>query len=605
MIHRPAPLRLADRADLSDWAQRLIQPAAGLIEAGSARLDLGVWAADYDAVAAEMEAFVRPLWGLAPLLAGGGDFAEADTFCQGIAAGTDPAHPDYWGDVGPSDQRMVEMAGIAMAWLLAPDRFWVPLGPDAQHRAAEWMRQINDQPPSDNNWLFFRVLVNLALANLGQDWSRPAVDDALRRIDEFHLGDGWYRDGDRHQIDYYTPMAFHFYGLIFAQLGGHLFPEHGQRYRARARNFAQSFQFFFDRDGSAIPFGRSMTYRMAQSAFWAACAFANEEVLPWPQIKGLLLRNLRWWARQPICDRSGVLTVGYAYPNPLMGEGYNGPGAPYWALKPLLVLALGADHPFWQADEEPAEALRDGTVICRGAGFQVQRVQGRASLLTGGQDARQFRGAEPKYGGFAYASGFGFSVPSDATAPERRDMVAMESGLAISRDGRSWLRRGRIRESGVRDGMIWGRWSPDDRLDVQTWSLFSEKGWHLRLHVLHSADPLSVLETGFAINAMGGTAPQIDRDDGRVCLIGDGTASALVDPDGTRAAGYVKAAPNTNILHPRTIIPELTGDLSAGKHVLVTAVFGGATSDGQPGDLASPPMTPPFRDVLNRVRAPA
>lgn len=68
---------------------------------------------------------------------GGGGFTcpGAAAFVTGIAAGTDPDHPDYWGSVGPSDQRMVEMAGIAMAWLLAPDTFWAPLGQEAQRRA--------------------------------------------------------------------------------------------------------------------------------------------------------------------------------------------------------------------------------------------------------------------------------------------------------------------------------------------------------------------------------------------------------------------------------------------------------------------------------------
>ena len=83
-----------------------------------------------------MESFTRPLWGLAPLAAGGGAFEGLDLVLSGLDHGTNPDHPDYWGDVGRHDQRMVEMAGLSQALLLAPETFWTPL-PDAVTRAAE------------------------------------------------------------------------------------------------------------------------------------------------------------------------------------------------------------------------------------------------------------------------------------------------------------------------------------------------------------------------------------------------------------------------------------------------------------------------------------
>lgn len=47
----------------------------------------------------------------------------------------------------------------------------------------------------------------------------------------------------------------------------------------------------------------------------------------------MILRHLRWWQKQPIFDRDGILTLGFAYPNLAMCEDYNSPGSPYWALK--------------------------------------------------------------------------------------------------------------------------------------------------------------------------------------------------------------------------------------------------------------------------------
>lgn len=73
--------------------------------------------------------------------------------------------------------------------------------------------------------------------------------------------------------------------------------------------------------GAAIPFGRSLTYRFACGGFYAALALANVTHLPGPvgepgQIKGFLLRHLRWWARnsEDIFHVDGTLNIGWLYP---------------------------------------------------------------------------------------------------------------------------------------------------------------------------------------------------------------------------------------------------------------------------------------------------
>ena len=76
--------------------------------------------------------------------------------------------------------------------------------------------------------------------------------------------------------------------------------------------------------GRAIPFGRSLTYRFAMSSFWGAVAFADLELpapLTWGVVRGLQLRNVRWWAQQAgAYNADGTLTIGYVYPNQSMTE---------------------------------------------------------------------------------------------------------------------------------------------------------------------------------------------------------------------------------------------------------------------------------------------
>lgn len=93
--------------------------------------------------------------------------------------------------------------------------------------------------------------------------------------------------------------------------------------------------------GRAIPFGRSLTYRFAMSSFWGGVAFADLELpapLTWGVVKGLLLRNIRYWAKQAGAYNSdGTLTIGYCYPNQAMTE----------------VRSILIEYELYSADSEP------------------------------------------------------------------------------------------------------------------------------------------------------------------------------------------------------------------------------------------------------------
>lgn len=140
-------------------------------------------------------------------------------------------------------------------------------------------------------------------------------------------------------------------------------PVRSALFKARAKEFAGTFIYWFDDEGKALPFGRSMTYRFAQAAFWSMSAMLELDVLPPGVLKGLIGRHMEQWLRQPIYDNGGVLSIGYAYPNLNMSEGYNASGSPYWAFKTFALLALPAEHEFWKVKSEPLPKLEKQMVI--------------------------------------------------------------------------------------------------------------------------------------------------------------------------------------------------------------------------------------------------
>ncbi len=366
--------------------------------------------------------------------------------------------------------------------------------------------------------------------------------------------------------DYYIPFAMHFYSLIYAKLMGDEDPERATLFRDRATIFAKDFLHWFTADGAALPFGRSLTYRFAQGAFWGALAFADVEALPWGEIKGLYLRHLRHWFGKPIFTSDGLLSIGYDYPNLLMSEYYNGPGSPYWAMKAFLPLAIPADHPFWMAKELPFPKV--GTLSVQKPSLMSiahSENHGHLVALASGQwCALDFGHNTEKYSKFAYSTHFGFSVSREATGLGKG---AYDSMLALSDGEDHWRVRRKCESAEVVGDTIVSRWKPWPDVEITT-ELANRYPWHIRTHTIKTGRALETAEGAFASAFEEGLEP-LEKTDG--ILYG---GSGILNLEGDRDAVLIEPLPNTNLINPRTAIPMLTGRLEPGEYRLVCAVLG-------------------------------
>ncbi|GHA32235.1 hypothetical protein GCM10007989_30380 [Devosia pacifica] len=573
---------LKTRADVEKALHDLFNPLLPYFSEGNARVRLSGTAAHFDRIAADVEGFARPLWGLTPLGAGGGSFDHWDKYREGLANGMDPDHPEYWGEVRHTDQRMVEMAAIGFTLKMLPQHVWEPQSDRAKANIARYLTDLRQYDYAPNNWKFFRILVDLGLEECGVDFDRSLTEKYLEELDGFYLGDGWYRDGNVRRIDHYIPFAMHFYGLIYAKLAK---PgdKRAEAYRERAREFAKDIRHWFDEDGGTLAFGRSLTYRFACGGIWGALAFADIDVLPWGEIKGQFMRHLRWWSNLPIADRDGVLSVGYGYPNLLMSENYNSAGSPYWALKAFLPLALPEDHPFWQAEETPAERP-SGAVALKHPGMVMQHTKGNVVALSSGQQNYQMRHGAEKYAKFVYSSRYGFSVESDERAYRAG---AFDGMLGLSDDGRHY----RVRESNetalIAGDNLYAKWKPWADVTVETW-LIPAGDWHIRVHRIDTPRPLHGTEGGFAILRADLNADRCEEGEGVAEAHGETDVSRIRDLAGKRKGRAQRTLPNTNLIVSKAIVPQLTGEIEPGTTVLMTA----ATAVPAGADLADPPQAP-------------
>ncbi|TNM63833.1 DUF2264 domain-containing protein [Aliirhizobium smilacinae] len=605
MIYDPAranPLHgnpLKTRDDIAKAVMDLFKPLLPYFSEGGARVRLSATGAHFDRAAADLEGFARPLWGIVPLAAGGYDFPHWELYRRGLANGTDPSHPEYWGDVSRTDQRQVELAAIGFAIAMVPQFIWDPLSEAQKATIAAYLISARDKEFVDNNWKFFRVLIDLGLTRAGIDFDRALTEQYLDEVEAFRLGEGWYRDGPVKRADHYVPFALHFYALIYSVIAKDD-TKRASAYRERANVFATDIRHWFGPDGAALAFGRSQTYRFACGGIWGALAFAGVEALPWSEIKGYYMRHIRWWSDLPIAERDGVLSIGYGYPNLMMSESYNSAGSPYWALKFFLPLALPADHPFWAAEESPAPSFAD-PVPLKEAGMVAMHTPGNVVILSSGQQHDKMLGANEKYSKFVYSTRYAFNIELN----DRHFAAASFDGmLGLSDDGVHFRMRETLEEALIAGDKLYSRWKPWDDVTVETW-LVPANPWHIRLHRITTPRPLQTSEGGFAIPRADFNADLAEQGEGSAIWRGQTDTSAIFDlsPVFRRSGQAISAIANSNLIHAKTLVPQLRGEIAVGTTLLATAVVALAKADPSTELLQNPPKCPDIGELEQLFRS--
>lgn len=562
-------MRLESKQDFRNWMHKILDPLKPLYSEGGARLRLGDSGVTYPQVSIEMEAFSRPLWALVPFWAGGGEDPEfEDIYVRGLSGGTDPFGGEYWGGFTDYDQRFVEMAAIASGILFAPEKVWEPLSREAKGNLAQWLYGINEYIIPDCNWQFFMILVNAALRKQGCRFSQEKLDSGLEKIESYYLGDGWYRDGGSAQKDYYISFAMHYYGLLYAAAMEKEEPERCLRFKERAEIFARDFIYWFDENGAALPYGRSLAYRFGEAAFWSAYVFAGLKDIPAGVVKGILARHLSWWDQQKICDRDGVLTIGYTYPNLIMAERYNAPGSPYWGMKSLLCLALPDNHEFWRAKAEPLPGLKTVKML-KQADMLVHRMGKDVMAYPAGVCEKYGHGHVPeKYSKFVYSTRFGFSVARSQIVLHEN---APDSALAFVIDGDDYVFVRKVSLSfEVRPDRVISMWQPFPGIMVTSTVIPEDEG-HRRVHEIESAYGCTVYDCGFSVEKF--TEGYEQKAEGAGAFVRFKDMGCEVRGNGPKAKGVViEADPNTNVLYPNGSIPAVAYRVEKGEKVTVETV---------------------------------
>jgi len=269
----------------------------------------------------------------------------------------DPASPDYllW---RRESQPLVDAAFIAHSFLRAPKALWEPLDAKTKQRYIEEFTNLRRVKPSYSNWLLFAGIIEAFLLSIGENFDPMRIDLAIKKTNEWYVGDGWYSDGVNFHFDYYNsyviqPMLTDILD-VWTKTGKARREEYDLALK-RMQRYADFMERLISPEGTFPAFGRSVTYRMG--AFQPLAQVALLEKLPEGttngQVRAALTAVMKKVFSMPgTFSSTGWLQLGFAGHQPNIADSYSNNGSMYLTSLVFLPLGLAENHDFWTAKPE-------------------------------------------------------------------------------------------------------------------------------------------------------------------------------------------------------------------------------------------------------------
>ena len=369
--NKPAAQPANDRAYMAGLLQRMTEPVLSAMARGELvkkfELEVSPTWDGRDKRVSYFECFARLIAGAAPWLALPDDGTPEgatrkrllDMARQSYVNSVDPASPDRLMWEGPG-QVLVDSAYYTNALMRAPQALWEPLDATTKRRIVDHIKSLRRIEPPYINWMLFAAMNEAWLMSIGEAYDPMRMNVAIRKVNEWYVGDGWIKDGETFHFDYYGSYVMHPMLCeileVLEQHKGSFWNGKPDEMRAlafkRMQRFSEHLERFVSPEGTFPMFGRSLTYRTA--AFQPLALLALRKQLPAKLSEGQVRSAMRAvheriFSAPSNFTRGGFLTIGFVGAQPELGDWYSNNGSMYITSASFLPLGLPATDSYWTA----------------------------------------------------------------------------------------------------------------------------------------------------------------------------------------------------------------------------------------------------------------
>lgn len=307
-----------------------------------------------------MEAIGRTMAGIAPWLALPDDETKEGALrkqlrtdlLRGLPRCVDPNSPDYL-NFRTEHQPIVDAAFMAHGFLRAPKALWEPLDEVTKKRFVEEFMSLRDRKAGFTNWLLFSGIIETFLMFIGEKYDPVRIDIALKKVQEWYVGDGWYSDGPHFCMDYYNSFVIHPMLVDIQKVTSEKKFSDKKDYETAVKRMVRYSEFLerlISPEGTYPAFGRSITYRTAVFQALAQTVLMEqlpEHITPAQVRCGLTKVMQNMFDKNQNFDKNNWLVLGFNGSQQMIADTYTSTGSLYMTTMSFLPLGLPATNRFW------------------------------------------------------------------------------------------------------------------------------------------------------------------------------------------------------------------------------------------------------------------
>lgn len=261
----------------------------------------------------------------------------------------------------------MDAAYLAESFLRGYDSLWLPLDEITKQRYIKEFTGLRRINPLYTNWLLFTATIETFLEKAAHSGDHYRINSALRKINEWYVGDGWYSDGVDFCFDYYNSFVIqpmYVECLTLLTENGKYGDYAGCQYDlawTRLQRYGTILERLISPEGTFPVFGRSITYRTGVLQPLALLAWKERlpEGLSQGQVRSALTAVIkRMFSDNRNFNDQGFLCLGFNSHQPNTANVYTDNGSMYVATLAFLPLGLPANHQFWTAPYEKWTSLK-------------------------------------------------------------------------------------------------------------------------------------------------------------------------------------------------------------------------------------------------------